>query len=99
MLIVPAIAIDDSPVWLRFDTRSLFDMPANWGEKPLDQSIPKSTLPGQKVAPCNAALGQVAINGNCWFQSGAMKPPCGLLFRQGDACYAPVAAESKKPAP
>ena len=74
-------------------------MPATWGEKPLDQPIPKFTLPGQKAAPCNEALGEVAINGNCWFASRDVKPPCGLLFRQGDACYRPIAAEPKKPAP
>ena len=95
-VIVPAIAMDDSPVLLRFDPGSLFPTPARWGEKPLDQAVPKSTLPGQKVAPCDAEFGQVAINGNCWFGSSEVKPPCGRLFRYGDKCYAPVAAEPKK---
>ena len=97
-VIVPAIAMDDSPVLLRFDPGSLFPTPARWGEKPLDQAVPKSTLPGQAVAPCNAEAGEVAINGNCWANMGDLKPPCGrLAFRQGDKCYRPVAADPKKP--
>ena len=74
-------------------------MPARWGEKPLDQPIPKFTLPGQRAAPCDTEIGQEEINGNCWFLAAKVKPPCRRLFRQGDACYAPVAAEAKKPAP
>jgi len=100
VVIVSAIAADDSRVWLRFDPGSLFATPAKWGEKPLDQAIPKSTLPGQKVAPCETEAGEVAIYGNCWVGVLGVKPPCGRLFRQGDACYRPVAADSpRKPAP
>jgi len=55
------------------------------------------TLPGQRAAPCNAAVGEETINGNCWVYIFAVKPPCGILFRQGDKCYRPVAAEPKKP--
>ena len=72
-------------------------MPANWGEKPLDQTIPTWTLPGQRTAPCDTELGQVAINGNCWIRVADVKPPCGRLFRREDSCYLPVAAEPKKP--
>jgi hypothetical protein len=96
MVMVFGPAVDDAPV--RLDPRSLLEMGANWGEKPLDQPIPKFTLPGQRAAPCDAEWGQVAINGNCWFASRDVKPPCGRLFRHGDACYFPV-AEPKKPAP
>jgi hypothetical protein len=98
VLVLPGAGADGSTV--SFDPRSLFDdMPLAWGEKPLDQPIPVKTLPGQKVAPCNTALGEEAINGNCWAWQGAVKPPCGLLYRSGDKCYRPVAAEPKKPAP
>jgi len=97
-VMVPAMAApDQSPVWLRFDPGSLFPTPARWGEKPLDQAVPMSTLPGQKVAPCDAEWGQVAIYGNCWLASADVKPPCGRLFRHGDKCYLPVAADPKKP--
>jgi len=82
-----------------FDPRNLIDMPAAWGEKPLDQPIPLKTMPGQKVAPCNAEVGERTINGNCWVWIADVKPPCGILFRQGDKCYRAVAAEPKKPAP
>ncbi len=97
-VMVPAMAAPDhSPVWLRFDPGSLIPTPARWGEKPLDQAVPMSTLPGQKVAPCDAEFGQVAIFGNCWVALRDVKPPCGRLFRHEDACYAPVAADPKKP--
>ncbi|HYV48717.1 MAG TPA: hypothetical protein VFA20_27855 [Myxococcaceae bacterium] len=95
MVMVFGPGADDAPV--RFDPGSLFPTPARWGEKPLDQAVPKFTLPGQKVAPCDAEFGQVAINGNCWANQGDVKPPCGRLFRHGDKCYAPVAADPKKP--
>ena len=98
VLVVPGAGPDGSTV--SFDPRSLFDrMPVAWGEKPLDQPIPVKTLPGQAVAPCDTEQGEEAINGNCWFASANVKPPCGRLFRQGDKCYRPIAAESKKPAP
>jgi hypothetical protein len=94
MVLVFSPAGDDAR---RLDPRSLLDMPANWGEKPLDQTVPNWTLPGQKVAPCDAAWGEEAINGNCWAWQGAVKPPCGRLFRYGDKCYRPIAADPKKP--
>jgi hypothetical protein len=97
VLVLPGAGPDGSTVG--FDPRSLIDKAAEWGEKPLDQPIPVKTLPGQKVAPCDARWGEEAINGNCWVWIAAVKPPCGLLFRQGDKCYRPVAAEPKKPAP
>jgi hypothetical protein len=96
VLVLPGAGPDGSTV--SFDPRSLRDMPAAWGEKPLDQPIPVKTMPGQKVAPCNEAVGERAINGNCWVWIADVKPPCGILFRQGDKCFAPV-AEPKKPAP
>jgi hypothetical protein len=95
MVMVFGPGADDAPV--SFDPGSLRARPVTWGEKPLDQPIPKFTLPGQRVAPCDAGLGEEAINGNCWAWQGAVKPPCGRLFRRGDKCYAPVAADPKKP--
>ena len=80
-----------------FDPRSLIDLPAEWGEKPLDQPIPVKLLPGQKAPPCDSQAFEEAINAGCWIGITA-KPPCGRYFRQGDKCYAPV-AEPKKPAP
>lgn len=98
VVIVSATAADDSPVWLRFEPGSLVALADPGGTRPAEQYVPKSTLPGQKVAPCDEGLRQEAIYGNCWLPIvGA--PPCGRLFRHGDKCYAPVAAEPKKPAP
>jgi hypothetical protein len=97
VVIIPDGALDGSP--LRFEPESLLAAVA-WGEKmPAEQQVPKKTLPGQKVAPCDAELGEVAINGNCWAAQADVKPPCGRLFRHGDKCYRPIAAEPKKPAP
>jgi hypothetical protein len=95
MVIIADAGPDGAPV--RFDPGAILAAPA-WGEKPLDQPIPVKTLPGQKVEPCDVGVGEVAINGNCWTLISAVKPPCGRLFRQGDACYRPIAAEAKKPA-
>jgi len=96
MVIVADAGPAGAPV--RFDPGAILATPAAWGEKPLDQPIPLKTLPGQKVAPCDAGLAEVTINGNCWIRT-EMAPPCGRLFRQGDVCYRPIAAEPKKPAP
>ena len=60
-------------------------------KRPLDQTVPFRTLPGQKVAPCNERWGEEAINGNCWVALADVKPPCdAALFRHGDKCYRPV---------
>ncbi|HEY8211819.1 MAG TPA: hypothetical protein VIG99_30265 [Myxococcaceae bacterium] len=99
-VMVPAIAADYSSKWLRFEPGSVLAR-SEWGEKvPAEQYVPRSTLPGQAVAPCDAEAGEVAIYGNCWFGSSEVKPPCGsrgVLFRHGDKCYRAVAAEPKKP--
>jgi len=83
----------DPALWAEAESYLAMSM---WGEKkrPLDQEVPKQTLPRQKVAPCDEGLGQEAIYGNCWAWQGAVKPPCGRLFRHGDKCYAPVGAFS-----
>ena len=71
------------------------------GEKPrvpLNQSVPLKPFPGQKVPPCDAGVGETPINGGCWagpFEN--MKPPGGRLYRSGDSCYRPIAADPKKP--
>jgi hypothetical protein len=79
-----------------FDLQSLLGA-SEMGEKPLDQSIPPGPLPGQKVPPCDAGLYEEALGGGCWTWVGAAKPPCGRLFRSGDRCYRPIAADPKKP--
>ena len=95
VLIVFGPAADDSPVW--FEPGSLLAIGDPGGPKrPAEQQVPKFTLPGQKVAPCDAELAQESIHGNCWAWMG-VTPPCGHLFRHGDKCYAPVAADPKKP--
>jgi len=85
---IPPHGRDTSSRWFEPETQ-LPDPPiivAEWGEKrPLDQTVPFETLPGQKVAPCNERWGEVAINGNCWANMGDVKPPCdAALFRHGD---------------
>jgi hypothetical protein len=70
------------------------------GEKaPPEQWIPKQPFANQKLAPnCRLALGEEAINGGCWVRLAIVKPPCGdELYRHGDACYRPVAADPNTP--
>ncbi len=62
--------------------------------------IPKEPFPGQKLEKdCNPRQGEEAINGGCWVpvDRRRMAPPCGELFRHGDTCYRPVAADPTKP--
>src|SRR5262249_51044522 len=98
MLIVPGFAPDGSAAGL--DPRALLDMPpptspGAWGGKPFpNQENPPRPLPGPKTPPCDAAASQEEINGGCWVGL-ARKPPCGIYFRRGDQCYAPVSAPKK----
>jgi len=101
VVIVPATAEDYSSVSLWFEPGGLLALSDPGGPKrPAEQQVPRSTLPGQKVAPCDVEGGEVAINGNCWMRIADVKPPCGCckLFRHGDSCYRPMAADPKKPA-
>jgi hypothetical protein len=94
VIIMPDAGPEASPV--RFEPGILLAM-SEWGEKvPADQPIPVKLLPGQKAPPCDSRLSQEAINAGCWIELGR-KPPCDPYFRKGDKCYAPVAADPKKP--
>ena len=83
-----------------FDLRTFLGAIASgeMGKKaPEELWIPDQPLPGQKLPPCEARLGEAEIKGGCWGNmTAAVKPPCGLLFRYGDGCYRPVAADPKK---
>lgn len=70
------------------------------GDKaPGERYIPKNPLPGQKLAPnCDPEAGESTINGACWGSMRNKQPPCGRrLFRSGNECYAPVAADPNVP--
>jgi hypothetical protein len=95
VVMVPAIAENYSPVWLRFESGSLLAV-GDPLRGPAEQHVPRSTLPGQRVAPCDAETGEVAIHGNCWLRVADVKPPCGRLFRHEDSCYRPIAADPRK---
>jgi len=62
---------------------------------PRDQPIPDKPLPWQKLPPCSANLFEEEIKGGCWQGTNA-KPPCRSLFRAGDTCYRPIAADPRK---
>jgi len=80
-----------------FEPEDLLAM-SEWGEKiPEDRPIPTFLLPGQKAPPCGSRPRQEAINAGCWQWVGG-SPPCHPYFRRGDKCYAPIAADTKKPA-
>jgi hypothetical protein len=70
------------------------------GKKAEENWVPKAPYPGQKLEKdCNPDLGEKPINGGCWVPVSErhMPPPCGKLFRHGDTCYRPVAADPNKP--
>jgi len=65
--------------------------------EPAEQFVPDKPLPGQKTPPCNPRLGEAEIKGSCWGDmSGAVKPPCVPLYREGQKCYRPIAADPQK---
>jgi len=96
VIIIPGAAADGSPLWFEPGALLALSDPGGGPKRPTEQQVPVKTLPGQKVAPCDAELAQESIHGNCWAWMG-VTPPCGRLFRHGDKCYAPVAADPKKP--
>ena len=68
------------------------------GKKTEEHWIPKEPAPWQKLAKdCDKDLGETAINGGCWTKIADMAPPCGKLFRHGNGCYRPIAADPLKP--
>jgi len=69
------------------------------GQRPLaERYIPNDPLPGQKLAPCDPEGGEKGINRGCWVGLSDVRPPCGRkLYRYGDTCYRPVAADPKQP--
>jgi len=90
VVIVPPGGPDTSPKWL--EPEALLAL-SEWGEKrPLDQTVPFRTLPGQNAPPCDSRMHQEAINAGCWIALD-LKPPCGPYFRRDDKCYAPVSAK------
>ncbi|HLL52445.1 MAG TPA: hypothetical protein VK447_02805 [Myxococcaceae bacterium] len=68
------------------------------GKKTEEYWIPDAPASWQKLAQdCDRSLGEEPINGGCWVRISIVNPPCGKLFRHGDACYRPVAADPTKP--
>jgi hypothetical protein len=98
VVIIHHPTLGGSPLWFEPGSLLAIGDPGGGPKRPAEQEVPKFTLPGQKVAPCDEGLGQETIHGNCWLPVAKVKPPCGRLFRHGDFCYLPVAAEPKKPA-
>jgi len=96
VVIIPGAAADGSPLWFEPGALLVLSDPGGGPKRPAEQQVPVKTLPGQKVAPCDDGMREEAIYGNCWTQI-AGEPPCGRLFRHGDKCYRPVAADPRKP--
>ena len=60
------------------------------GRKSLGRSIPKDPLPGQRRAPHCKPPVEVTINGGCWVEISAVKPPCGdVSYEWQGSCYVP----------
>jgi len=64
---------------------------------PAEKWFPAAPLEGQRLPPCDEGLGQEAISGGCWLRVDAVRPPCGRLYRKGDSCWVPIAADPKQP--
>jgi len=69
----------------------------NMSKKTEEHWIPTEPAPWQKLAKdCDRDLREEPFNGGCWVWIGG-PPPCSKLFRYGDKCYRPVAADAPKP--
>jgi hypothetical protein len=88
-------ATSEAAALLRAALGHLLDLGKKSGE---EHWIPKEPASWQKLAKdCNPRQGETAINGGCWVKVADMEPPCGEIFRHGNACYRPVAADPLKP--
>lgn len=58
--------------------------------------VPLKPEPFQKTPPCDAEMGEVAINGACYGEM-AKKPPCGKLREHDGRCYRPIARQERPP--
>jgi len=98
----PLVVVVNGATGTMANFRSYLGAVAQMGKKTQDAQenwIPKEPLPFQKLEKdCDREqLREEPINGGCWVEmkGGA---PCGkLLFRHGDKCYRPVAADPTKP--
>jgi len=93
----PVVVVVNGATGTLVDLRDYLGAIAQFGKKVEENWIPNQPLPFQKDKDCDPTLGEVSINGGCWVWIAAVKPPCGKLFRHGDACYRPVAADPTKP--
>jgi len=93
----PLVVIVNGATGTMINLRAYLGAVLEMGKKE-ENWIPKEPLPFQKLAKdCKASLGETVINGGCWVQVGNMAPPCGEIFRYGNACYRPVSADPTKP--
>jgi len=95
----PVVVVVNGATGTLVDLRAYLGAVAQFGKKVEENWIPKQPLPFQKDKDCDRSLGEVAINGGCWaaIDPRISPPPCGKLFRHGDTCYRPVAADPTKP--
>jgi len=93
--VAPGIVVDAAGVHIDSPPSLLGPLSGQMGEKSPERWIPKEPLPGQKKAPCETRLQEETLNGGCWMQ-GPKAPPCDLLYRSGDHCYRPIAADPNK---
>jgi hypothetical protein len=64
------------------------------GEAPV-RRIPAKPLEWQKRPPCDADMGEVAINGACYV--GPLPAPCRKLLEHDGQCYRAVAKAPREP--
>lgn len=63
----------------------------------LDRVVPEKPEEAQKRPPCDPEMGETTINHACYVVVATMKPPCGKLYRWGDACVRPVLVGQRTP--
>ena len=68
------------------------------GRRGLGRSMPKEPLPGQRRAPHCQPPEEVTINGGCWVEISAVKPPCGdMSYEWKGRCYVAPIPPAREP--
>jgi len=94
----PLVVVVNGATGTMIDLRDYLGALADMGKKVQERWVPGEPLPYQKLAKdCDARLGERAIHGGCWAPIAHKPPPCELLYRYGDECYRPIAADPTKP--
>lgn len=59
--------------------------------------VPATPKDDQKRPPCEPALGEREIRSACYVGLLDVKPPCGVMYEHGGACFRPVFRAPRQP--